>query len=123
MTQLHKTRLRVRACMRAPGGEEGPGASQQRHERQPPTGLAAAGAAPSFLPGPGVQAVEVTGKAASSFSRQGHQARTSPALLPPGQLTPMDVAGSRGSGHTSAPTASPPWDPQDKPGNACQKFF
>ena len=92
MTQLHKTRLRVCTCMHAPGGEEGPGASQQRHERQPPTGLAAAGAAPSFLPGPSVQAVEVTRESSFLVLKSG----------PPGKNFPSPAAPRAADTHGSS---------------------
>lgn len=49
-------------------------------------------------------------KAASSFSSQRHQARTPPALLPPRQLTPIEVAGSRGSGLTPLGSSGQAWE-------------
>ena len=108
VTQRHKARL-----------VEGPGASKQRQERATHRVLLQLGLLPPFCQLLGYRLWRLPGKAASSFSSHGHQARTPHS---PGQLTPMGVAGSRGSGHTPAPTASLPWDPQDKPGNACQKF-
>ena len=63
--------------------EEGPGASQQRHKRHPPTGPAAAGVAPSFLPGPGVQAVEVTKDSSFLVLKSGAPGTTSPSPAAP----------------------------------------
>lgn len=72
--------------------EEGPGASQQKHKRQPPTGPAAAGVALSILPGPGVQAVEVTKESSFLVLKS----------VPPGTNSPSPAAPQAADTHRSS---------------------
>ena len=72
--------------------KEGPGASQQKHKRQPPTGPAAAGVALSILPGPGVQAVEVTKESSFLVLKS----------APPGTNSPSPAAPQAADTHRSS---------------------
>lgn len=92
----------VRVCVHAREvGEEDPGASQ--HKGQPPAGSCCSWGCPLPSARCWGAACELTGATASSFSSQGRRAGLPSALLLPGWLTPMEQAGSRGSGHTPAP--------------------